>query len=101
MTFTKTLKLIMSLISSAVKLYAYVQKVQGENLQLAKDLAAALANDEADQSTIDAAVAKVAELQAVVDSGVGVDSSDETALAEQIETLLNPPVEPPVEPPVA
>ncbi len=86
----------MSLISSAVKLYAYVQKMQAENLQLAKDLAAALANDEADQSEIDAATAKVAELQAIVDSGVGVDSTDEAALAAQIEALIDPPVEPPV-----
>jgi hypothetical protein len=80
----------MSLLSATTKLVAYTQQIQLEKLQLAQDLAVALADDAADQTAIDAALAKVAELQATIDSGIGVDSADETALEASIEALLNP-----------
>lgn len=81
----------MTLLNAATKLVAYAQQLQADKLKLAEELAAALADDAADQASIDAATAKVAELQAIVDSGIGVDGADETALAESIESLINPP----------
>jgi hypothetical protein len=75
----------MSLLSATAKLTAYIQQIQLEKLQLAQDLAAALADDAADQTAIDAALAKVAEIQATIDSGAGVDSADQTAIAKVAE----------------
>lgn len=93
----------MTLLSAATKLVAYAQQLQADNLQLAQEKAAALADDEADTATIAAAEAKVAELQAIVDSGIGIDGADETALAASIESMIAPLVDPmaPVETPVA
>lgn len=84
----------MTLLSSATKLVAYTQQLQADKLKLATELQVALSDDAADQAAIDAAAAKVAELQAIVDSGAGVDGADETALADAIEALIAPPVEP-------
>jgi cytochrome P450 len=80
----------MSLLQSSLKLVAFAQKQQADLLKAAEDLAAALADDVADQAAVDAATAKVAELQAIVDSGIGLDSSDEEALALSIEALIAP-----------
>lgn len=87
-------RLIVSLLSAATKLAAYAQQLQADKLKLAQELADALSDDAADQEAIDAANAKVAELQAIVDAGAGVDDADEAALAESIEAMLEPPVEP-------
>jgi hypothetical protein len=81
-------RLIVSLLTAATKLATYAQTLQADKLKLAEELAMALSDDAADQATIDAANAKVAELEAIVDAGVGVDSEDEAALAASIESII-------------